>query len=278
RVDTILNSANVEVTGTDVANAFVSHYENFLGSDMVCDMVNSDGLFVKQVLENSYSNMVSPITYEEIKSSMFSIGDDRAPGPDDFSLLKEINHTFLALIPKVPTPLKVIDFRLISGCNVIYKCISKILTNRIIKGVKEVVSDNQSAFVLGRRISDNILITQELMHNYHQNRGPPRSCYQFKSTSGLVPSLPKSTAFFCNASNHTKLAIPNIMPFSEGELPVKYLGVPLISSRLLNKDCKILVDRVKNKIGRISLCYFPVDCNFVNQSSHRCMFIGLRFL
>ncbi|GJU29250.1 receptor-like protein kinase 2 [Tanacetum coccineum] len=75
------------------------------------------------------------------------------------------------------------------------------------------------------------------------------SCYQFKSTSGLVPSLPKSTAFFCNAPDHTKLDIPNIMPFYEGELPVKYLGVPLISSRLLNKDCKILVDRVKNKIG-----------------------------
>ncbi|GJS03919.1 hypothetical protein Tco_0320427 [Tanacetum coccineum] len=177
RVDIILNLANVEVTRTDVANAFVSHYENFLGSDMVCDMVNSDRLFVKQVSENSYSNMVSPITYEEIKSSMFSIGDDRAPGPDDFSLLKEINHTFLALIPKVPTPLKVTDFQPISCCNVIYKCISKILTNHIIKGVKVVVSDNQSAFVPGRRISDNILITQELMHNYHQNRGPPRCAF-----------------------------------------------------------------------------------------------------
>ncbi|GKD43770.1 aspartic peptidase [Tanacetum coccineum] len=59
-------------------------------------------------------------------------------------------------------------------CNVIYKCISKILTNRII----EVVSENQSAFVLGRRISDNILITQELMHNYHRYRGPPKCAFK----------------------------------------------------------------------------------------------------
>ncbi|GJZ37783.1 reverse transcriptase domain, reverse transcriptase zinc-binding domain protein [Tanacetum coccineum] len=40
-----------------------------------------------------------------------------------------------------------------------------------------------------------------------------------------------------------------IMPFSEGELPVKYLGAPLISSRLLNKDCKVLVEKAQNQIG-----------------------------
>ncbi|GJW31757.1 hypothetical protein Tco_0051789 [Tanacetum coccineum] len=41
----------------------------------------------------------------------------------------------------------------------------------------------------------------------------------------------------------------NFMPFAEGELPVKYLGVPFISSRLLNRDCKILVEKAKNRIG-----------------------------
>ncbi|KAJ0892299.1 hypothetical protein HanPSC8_Chr09g0364271 [Helianthus annuus] len=30
------------------------------------------------------------------------------------------------------------------------------------------------------------------------------------------------------------------MPFQEGSLPVRYLGVPLISSRLLYKDCEVL--------------------------------------
>ncbi|GJT77535.1 ribonuclease H-like domain-containing protein [Tanacetum coccineum] len=72
---------------------------------------------------------------------------------------------------------------------------------------------------------------------------------EFKLTSGLVPSIPKSTTFFCNVLNHVKIAILNIMPFSEGELPIKYLGVPLISSRLLNKDCKVLVEKAKNRIG-----------------------------
>nr|GFD51373.1 reverse transcriptase domain, reverse transcriptase zinc-binding domain protein [Tanacetum cinerariifolium] len=53
---------------------------------------------------------------------------------------------------------------------------------------------------------------------------------EFKLTSGLIPSFPKSMAYFCNVLNHTKVAILSIMPFAEGELQVKYLGVPLISS------------------------------------------------
>ncbi|GJT80537.1 putative ribonuclease H-like domain-containing protein [Tanacetum coccineum] len=48
---------------------------------------------------------------------------------------------------------------------------------------------------------------------------------EFKLASGLVPSLPKSTAYFCNVLNHIKIAILQILPFEEGSLPVKYLGV-----------------------------------------------------
>ncbi|GKC86534.1 hypothetical protein Tco_1147183 [Tanacetum coccineum] len=48
----------------------------------------------------------------------------------------------------------------------------------IIGGIDGVVSLNQSAFVLGRQISDSILITQELMYNYHLNQGPPRCAFK----------------------------------------------------------------------------------------------------
>nr|GEW38104.1 hypothetical protein [Tanacetum cinerariifolium] len=72
---------------------------------------------------------------------------------------------------------------------------------------------------------------------------------EFKLTSGLVPSIPKSMAYFCNVLPHTKNVILNIMLFSKGELPVKYLKVPLILSCLLNKNCKVLIEKAKNGIG-----------------------------
>ncbi|GJV52155.1 hypothetical protein Tco_1447896 [Tanacetum coccineum] len=71
---------------------------------------------------------------------------------------------------------------------------------------------------------------------------------EFKNVSGLTPSLPKSTAYFCNVLNYFKINILGILPFEEGKLPVKYLGVPLVPSRLLYHDCTELVEKVKKRI------------------------------
>ncbi|GKB57204.1 putative reverse transcriptase domain, reverse transcriptase zinc-binding domain protein, partial [Tanacetum coccineum] len=69
---------------------------------------------------------------------------------------------------------------------------------------------------------------------------------EFKLALGLTPSIPKSTAYFCNVLNYIKISILHIMPFEEGRLPVKYLGVPLVSSRLLYQDCNELIEKVGN--------------------------------
>lgn len=72
------------------------------------------------------------------------------------------------------TPLKVTDFRLIACCNVLYKCISKVLTNRLKLVLDKIVDKNQSAFIPGRHISDNILMAQELMRSYDRKYGVSR--------------------------------------------------------------------------------------------------------
>ncbi|GJU91519.1 hypothetical protein Tco_1303942 [Tanacetum coccineum] len=269
RIEVIRGPDNIEVTGSLVVDTFVSHYQQFLGTSRACEEPNTEDLFTKVISDETRYHMVRTITNEEIKSAMFNIGDDRAPRPDGFTsaflkkswdvvgsdicnavtdffsngkLLKEINHTFLVLIPKLSTPLKVTDYKPISCCNVLYKCISKIISNRIIEGLKEVVSDNQSAF-----IPDDLFIFSR--GEIGSTRLIMESLDEFQKSSGLVPNISKSMAYFCNVSNPIKLAILDIIPFAEGELPVKYLGVPLISTRLCNRDCKILVEKVTNKIG-----------------------------
>ncbi|GJZ47604.1 reverse transcriptase domain, reverse transcriptase zinc-binding domain protein [Tanacetum coccineum] len=62
----------------------------------------------------------------------------------------------------------------------IFKIFLKDIKTKIVKGdgLDDVVSINQSEFVLRRRISDNILLTQKLMRNYHRRSGPPRCAFK----------------------------------------------------------------------------------------------------
>ena len=63
-------------------------------------------------------------------------------------ILKEINSTFLFLIPKVPGANSLDKFRPISLCNSFYKIISKVLTSRLLKLLPLIISQQQIGFVL----------------------------------------------------------------------------------------------------------------------------------
>ena len=70
----------------------------------------------------------------------------------------------MRLIPKIQGPKLVSDYRPIALCNVVYKLISEIITLRLKPILHGLISENQSEFVPGRAISDNVLITHEILH------------------------------------------------------------------------------------------------------------------
>ncbi|XP_057419026.1 uncharacterized protein LOC130713258 [Lotus japonicus] len=134
----------------------------------------------------------------EIKDAVFSMGPLKAPGPDGFqpiffhsqwhtvgdstvdfvmrcfadpSRISQVNETLIVLIPKIDSPERITHYRPISLCNVIYKTITKVITNRLRSAMGDLVSPNQCSFVPGRHSSDNIIIAQEVFHSMRSRKG-----------------------------------------------------------------------------------------------------------
>ena len=86
-------------------------------------------------------------------------------------MLRELNHTFIVLIPKNSNAATVQQYRPISLCNVLYKIISKLLANRLKRVLYKIVSPWQTEFVPERIIQENTFIAQEIMYEMRKKKG-----------------------------------------------------------------------------------------------------------
>ena len=80
------------------------------------------------------------------------------------------NETHVVLIPKIKYPTKITQYRPISLSNVVLRLASKVLENRLKCLFLHVISENQSAFISERLITDNVVVAFETMHHINQKK------------------------------------------------------------------------------------------------------------
>lgn len=141
------------------------------------------------------SSLLRPVSMGEVRSAVFSMDPDSSPGSDGFPgffyrhcwliiaddvlravqeffvgipLPRIISSTLIVLLPKKPTPNTFSDFRPISLCNFINKVFTRVLCDRLSPLMPKLILNEQSAFLHGQEISDNILLAQEVVS--HLNR------------------------------------------------------------------------------------------------------------
>ena len=153
---------------------------------------------VREVVIPDMNNMLlAEFSHEEVKITLFQMHPTKAPRHDGMNplffqkywhivgidvsnavldcinskkFLQSINFSHITLIPKRKNPELMSQFQPISLCYVIFKLVSKVLAKRLKKILGKIIPKSQSAFVEGRVITDNILISFETLHYMKSKR------------------------------------------------------------------------------------------------------------
>ncbi|GJR34281.1 RNA-directed DNA polymerase, eukaryota, reverse transcriptase zinc-binding domain protein [Tanacetum coccineum] len=134
--------------GDMVAEQFVKHFYKFLGTvDNTTLITDAASLFKNKLKDKEAIDMICEVTDSEIKKAVFDIDDAKAPGLDGFTSAF-FKKSWMIIGKDVCSAIK--DF----------------FTNGKLLG--------ESAFVPGRLIQDNLLLTQELLKGYNCKNGPKR--------------------------------------------------------------------------------------------------------
>ncbi|XP_019225085.1 PREDICTED: uncharacterized protein LOC109206690 [Nicotiana attenuata] len=146
------NAGDIKTEQQEIAGIFVDYYQKLLGTK---------GRFRDHAIQGFLKNGKHKCDTKSpgldgygsgfYKAALTIIGEDVIKAVLEFletgELLTQINSTSITLIPKVKNPLQASQFRPIACCNVIYKCISKIICTRLRKVIPMIVADNQAAFI-----------------------------------------------------------------------------------------------------------------------------------
>jgi hypothetical protein len=182
-------------------------YGNLYTSEATVNMEGVLSTVPRKVSDIMNRDLLKEYSGEEVKQALFPMFPTKAPGPDGFLAhsfqrhwelcgeevtnvvikmlngtedLSAINETPIVLIPKVASPEEISQFRPISLCNVIYKIASKVVANRSKGVLLEIISEEQSTYVPGRSITDNIISAYECLHYVKCRRAKNSRCGALK--------------------------------------------------------------------------------------------------
>nr|XP_009598913.1 uncharacterized protein LOC104094650 [Nicotiana tomentosiformis] len=179
----------------DISEAAIEYYEKCFSQEAQRIDLQFIDLIPKMITEEDNNSLINMPSKEEVKQVNFDIDRGSTGGPDGFNgrffqqtwdiieediynmvlevmngreLSKFITHTCLVLIPKVENPQSFFELRPISLSNVTQTIITKLLNNKFSRLLPKIIFPNQSEFIKGRAIRENVLLAQDIISSINQ--------------------------------------------------------------------------------------------------------------
>lgn len=189
----VVNENGVWVQGDDnIAQVACEHFKGIFSGEEKRINEHTLASIPKMISQDQNNQITNMPSMDELKEVVFSMNPNSAAWPNGMNeyfyqkcwhiikndlmgvmqalfngqmIPKYFSHSCIVLLPKVNNPNKMTEFRTISLSNFTSKIISKLVSNRLSPILPNLISPNQSRFVKGRRISENIMLAQEIIHH-----------------------------------------------------------------------------------------------------------------
>ncbi|XP_074301051.1 uncharacterized protein LOC141632400 [Silene latifolia] len=260
----------------NVAAGFVDYYQSLLGESS--SVFSLDKVFIQQspvVSSEDAAKLILPITYEEIRTALFTIGSDKSPGPDGFSsaffkhswnligdtlckavhsffstgrMSKQANSTLIALIPKKKGKSGIRQGDPLSPYIFV---LSIEILSRYLRCLKSqpLVSLHPKCSKVGLT---HLIFVDDLMvfirGDVPSVQAVSTALTNFSHWYGLHPNVDKTEIYFGGVHPSIKTQILHTSGFSEGYFPFRYLGLPLNIAHTFVDMYGILINKIQASI------------------------------
>jgi hypothetical protein len=176
----------------------VDYYKSLFGREQRENMRMTDDFWEddEKVIATENNLLEAEFSEEEIKRAIDGSYAEGAPGPDGFSFLfykkfwsiikddfmavvrgfkkgevniARLNYVMIILTPKEEEAKDLKKFRPISLINCSFKIVAKALNNRLEAICDRLLASNQTVFVKGRYILENVVTAHEIIHDSAKN-------------------------------------------------------------------------------------------------------------